>query len=118
MALRPGAGLRPAPQISAHFAEICGASVSRETVSRITDKVIEEMNDWAVRPLDAVYAAVLIDAIVKVRDGQVANRQIYAAIGAHRCGAGGRHTDLAAAGLASSSKRAGRGDDSFVARAT
>src|SRR3979490_473449 len=41
-------------EISAHFAEIYGASVSRETISRITDKVIEEMNDWAVRPLDAL----------------------------------------------------------------
>jgi putative transposase len=69
-------------EISAHFAEIYGASVSKETISRITDKVIEEMNDWAVRPLDAVYAAVFIDAIVvKVRDGQVANRPFYAAIG-------------------------------------
>ena len=68
--------------ISAHFAEIYGASVSRETVSRITDKVVAEMNDWASRPLDAVYAAVFIDAIhVKVRDGQVANRPVYAAIG-------------------------------------
>jgi putative transposase len=36
-------------EISAHFAEIYGASVSRETVSRITDKVIEEMNDWVSR---------------------------------------------------------------------
>src|SRR3954452_6052852 len=69
-------------EISAHFAEIYGASVSKETVSRITDKVIEEMNDWTVRPLDAIYAAVFIDAIVvKVRDGQVANRPVYAAIG-------------------------------------
>lgn len=39
-------------EISAHFAEIYGASVSKETISRITDKVIEEMNDWPVRPLD------------------------------------------------------------------
>ena len=40
------------------------------------------MNDWTVRPLDEVYAAIFIDAIsVKVRDGQVANRPIYAAIG-------------------------------------
>src|SRR6476659_5433780 len=69
-------------EISAHFAEVYGASVSKETVSRITDRVIEEMNDWAVRPLDEIYAAVFIDAIVvKVRDGQVANRPIYAAIG-------------------------------------
>jgi putative transposase len=40
-------------EISAHFAEIYGASVSRETISRITDRVIEEMTDWAHRPLDA-----------------------------------------------------------------
>jgi hypothetical protein len=51
-------------EISAHFAEIYAASVSRETVSRITDKVIEEMVDWQHRPLDEVYAAVFIDAIV------------------------------------------------------
>ena len=69
-------------EISAHFAEIYGASVSKETISRITDKVLEEMQDWAARPLDEVYAAIFVDAIVvKVRDGQVANRPIYAAIG-------------------------------------
>ncbi len=74
-------------EISAHFAEIYGASVSRETISRITDKVIEEMQAWQVRPLDEVYAAVFIDAIVvKVRDGQVANRPIYAAIGVSLAG--------------------------------
>jgi len=69
-------------EIAAHFAEIYGASVSRETISRITDKVLEEMQDWSVRPLDEVYAAIFIDAIVvKVRDGQVTNRPIYAAMG-------------------------------------
>jgi hypothetical protein len=36
------------------------------------------MNDWAVRPLDETYAANVIDAnVVKVRDGQVANRPFY-----------------------------------------
>jgi transposase-like protein len=69
-------------EISAHFAEIYGASVSKETISRITDRVLEEMQEWVSRPLDEVYAAIFIDAvIVKVRDGQVANRPIYAAIG-------------------------------------
>lgn len=69
-------------EISAHFAEIYGASVSKETISRITDRVLEEMNEWQNRPLDEVYAAIFIDAIVvKIRDGQVANRPIYAAIG-------------------------------------
>jgi transposase-like protein len=55
-------------EISAHFAEIYGASVSKETISRITDTVVAEMQDWAARPLDGVYVAVFIDAImVKVR---------------------------------------------------
>ncbi|MFG1611097.1 IS256 family transposase, partial [Actinoplanes sp. NPDC049265] len=69
-------------EISAHFTEIYGASISKETVSRITDKVVDEMQEWSARPLDSVYVAVFIDAIVvKVRDGQVANRPVYAAIG-------------------------------------
>jgi putative transposase len=69
-------------EISSHFAEIYGASISKETVSRITDKIVDEQSQWSTRPLDAVYTAVFIDAIVvKVRDGQVANRPVYAAIG-------------------------------------
>ena len=39
-------------EISAHFAESYGASVSKETVSRITDRVNEEMQTWRSRPLD------------------------------------------------------------------
>jgi transposase-like protein len=55
-------------EISAHFAEIYGASVSKETVSRITDKVVAEMQEWSSRPLDQVYVAIFIDAIVvKIR---------------------------------------------------
>ncbi len=74
-------------EISAHFESIYGASVSKETISRITDKVIEEMTEWANRPLNEVYAAIFIDAIVvKVRDGQVANRPVYAAIGVSLAG--------------------------------
>jgi transposase-like protein len=62
-------------EISAHFAEVYGASVSKETVSRITDRVMESMSDWQNRPLDAVYPVIFIDAIVvKIREGQVANR--------------------------------------------
>src|SRR5664279_4706016 len=69
-------------EISAHFAEVYGASVSKDTVSRITDKVLEDMQAWSSRPLQRVYAAIFIDAIVvKVRDGQVGNQPFYAAIG-------------------------------------
>jgi putative transposase len=74
-------------EISAHFAEIYGASVSKDTVSRITDRVIEDMQAWSSRPLQRVYAAVFIDAImVKVRDGQVGNQPFYAAIGVDLAG--------------------------------
>lgn len=69
-------------EISAHFAEIYGASVSKEVISNITDKVIEEQQAWSSRPLQSHYVAVFVDAIhVKVRDGAVANRPFYAAIG-------------------------------------
>ena len=68
--------------IAAHFAEIYGVQVSKDTISRITDRVVEEMQAWTNRPLEPVYAAIFIDAVmVKVRDGQVANRPVYAAIG-------------------------------------
>jgi putative transposase len=69
-------------EISAHLAEIYGASVSKETVTRITERVVEQMTAWHNRPLDPVYPVVFIDAInVKIREGQVANRPIYVAIG-------------------------------------
>ena len=69
-------------EISAHLDEVYGASVSKDTISRITDKIVEEMQAWWKRPLERVYAAIFIDAImVKVRDGQVANQPFYAAIG-------------------------------------
>ncbi len=69
-------------EIAAHFDDVYGARVSKDTISRITDKVVGEMTEWANRPLDAVYPVIFIDAIhVKVRDGQVTNRPVYVAIG-------------------------------------
>src|SRR5829696_607938 len=66
-------------EISAHFAEVYGASISKDTISRLTDKVLEEMQGWSSRPLQGLYAAVFIDDIyVKVRDGQVGNQPFYA----------------------------------------
>ena len=65
-------------EISAHLAEVYGADVSKQTISTITDKVMDGMAEWQNRPLDPVYPVVFIDAInVKIRDGQVANRPIY-----------------------------------------
>ena len=52
--------------------------MSKDTISRITDKVVSEMTEWCNRPLESVYPVVFIDAIhVKIRDGQVTNRPVY-----------------------------------------
>ena len=68
-------------EICAHLAEVYGASVSKQTISTITDRVIEGMAEWQSRPLDSVYPVIFIDAVnVKIRDGNVANRPIYIAL--------------------------------------
>ena len=68
--------------IQAHLLEMYGTDISRDTISRITDAVLEDMVAWQNRPLDRVYPVLLIDAIhVKIRDGQVANRPVHVAIG-------------------------------------
>ncbi len=69
-------------EIAAHFQEVYGAKVSKDTISRITEKVVGEMTEWLTRPLDRVYPVIFIDAmVVKVRDGQVMNKPVYVVIG-------------------------------------
>ena len=46
-------------EISAHLAEVYGASVSKQTISTITDKVMDGMAEWQNRPLDRVYPCLL-----------------------------------------------------------
>jgi transposase-like protein len=68
-------------EICAHLAEVYGAEVSRQTISTITDKVVDGMAEWQNRPLDPVYPVIFLDAVhVKIRDGKVANRPIYVAL--------------------------------------
>lgn len=65
-------------EIAAHLAEVYGVETPKQTISNITDKVLEGMAEWANRPLDSVYPVLFVDAInVKIRDGKVANRPIY-----------------------------------------
>jgi putative transposase len=68
--------------IANHLADVYGSQVSRDLVSRVTDAVVTDMAEWQNRPLDAVYPVLLIDCIfLKIRDGQVANRPVYVAMG-------------------------------------
>ena len=69
-------------EIAAHLADVYGAEVSKDTISRITERVVEELTAWQSRPLDPVYPVVFVDAIhVKIREGKVVNRPIYTVVG-------------------------------------
>lgn len=70
--------------IEAHLAELYGTTaIGRDTISRITDAVLEDVAAWRTRPLDAVYPIAYFDCLmVKVReDRSVRNRACYLAIG-------------------------------------
>src|SRR3954453_23661717 len=69
--------------ISAHLSELYGVQVGRDTISRVTDAVLEDVQAWRTRPLDAVYPIVYFDALfVKVReDRSVRARACYLALG-------------------------------------
>jgi transposase-like protein len=69
-------------EIVAHLAEVYGMTTSKETISTITDRVLEGMAEWRTRPLDPIYPVLFVDAVnIKVRDGQVANRPVYVVLG-------------------------------------
>ena len=69
--------------ISGHLSELYGTEIGRDTISRITDAVLEDVVAWRTRPLDPVYPIVYFDAmVVKVReDRSVQNRACYLALG-------------------------------------
>jgi putative transposase len=73
--------------IQAHLSDVYDTEISRDTISRITDLILEDLLAWQNRPLDAIYPVILIDAIVvKIRDGHVANRPIYVVMGVNMDG--------------------------------
>ena len=70
-------------EIVATFKEMYGADVSATLISNVTEKVIEQVQAWQARPLDAIYPIVYLDCIVvKIRDNlRVMNKAIYLALG-------------------------------------
>lgn len=69
--------------IQYHVKEIYNYEISPETVSKITDTVIDRAREWQNRPLEPIYAIVFMDAIfLKLRvDGRVKNVAAYLMIG-------------------------------------
>ena len=69
--------------IGAHLARTLGTELSHETISKITDAVLDEVRAWQSRPLEELYPVIYLDAlVVKVRDGhQVRNKAAHIAVG-------------------------------------
>jgi len=69
--------------IEHHLVSTIGTEISRETISKITDEVLDEVMAWQQRPLEAFYPVIYLDAlIVKVRDGaHVRNKAAHIAVG-------------------------------------
>lgn len=69
-------------EIQAHLYEIYGTQVSHELISSVTDKVIDEVQAWQSRPLEALYPVIYLDCIhVKTRDNHmICNKAVYIAL--------------------------------------
>lgn len=68
--------------IAAHLEDVYDQRVDRATISRITDVIVDDMEAWQSRPLDAIYPVLLVDGIrIKIRDGTVTNRVVYVVMG-------------------------------------
>jgi transposase-like protein len=69
--------------IQHHLATTLGTELSHDTISKVTDEVLDEVMAWQNRPLDPLYPIMYFDAIqVKGRDGNhVANRAAHIAVG-------------------------------------
>jgi putative transposase len=70
------------------FKEMYDADVSATLISKVTDRVLEQVTAWQSRPLDAIYPIVYLDCIVlKIREGmRVVNKAIYLALGVNMDG--------------------------------
>ena len=69
--------------IQLHLDDLYGYELSTQTISNITEKVIEKAKEWQVRPLDKIYPIIFMDAtVLKIRvDRVVKNIACYIMIG-------------------------------------
>ena len=74
--------------ISSHIEEIYQVSISTATISAITDKIIDKVKQWQIRPLDSIYPFVWLDAIhYKIKDGgKYVSKAVYTVLGVNMDG--------------------------------
>ena len=69
--------------IQLHLDDLYGYELSTQTISNITEKIIEKANEWQSRPLDSIYPIIFMDAtVLKIRvDRVVKNIAAYIMLG-------------------------------------
>ena len=62
--------------------QIYGTDISQGLASRITDKILPEVNEWQNRPLEAVYPVVFFDGIVfnSRKDNKIVTKCVYSVL--------------------------------------
>ena len=62
--------------------EIYGADISQGMISKITDKILPEVNEWQNRPLDRIYPVIFFDGIVfnSRKDNKIINKCVYSVL--------------------------------------
>lgn len=70
-------------QITDHIEDIYGVHFSKPAITAVTDKLIPMLEEWRVRPLEAIYPFIYLDAIhYKVReDGRYVSKAFYTVLG-------------------------------------
>lgn len=63
--------------------EIYGSEISQGLISRITDKILPEVNEWQNRPLEKIYPVVFFDGIVfnSRKDNKIITKCVYSVLG-------------------------------------
>lgn len=63
--------------------EIYGSEISQGMISRITDKILPQVNEWQNRPLSRIYPVVFFDGIMfnSRKDNKIINKCVYSVLG-------------------------------------
>ena len=63
--------------------ELYGSEVSQGMISKITDKILPEVNEWQNRPLEKIYPVIYFDGIVfnTRKDNRIINKCVYSVLG-------------------------------------
>lgn len=69
--------------IEDNLKEIYGADIPQTLISKITDKILPEVNEWQNRPLESIYPIIYFDGIMfkSRKDNQIVNKCVYSVLG-------------------------------------